>query len=91
MELALPAAGSPLPSRPATPSQGYTWGAGGVLSRLRADERRLAFAEAFALGLGTLEIAYDARPADGKIRMRILPFPGPGADARSLALAAAGR
>jgi hypothetical protein len=91
MVLSRPADASTLPSRPATPVQGYAWGAESVPRELRADERRLAFAFADALGLGALDIALDARPADGKIRMYILHFAGLGLGARFLAQATAGR
>jgi hypothetical protein len=69
----LPAAVSLLPSRPATPAQGYVWGVEGVPGGLRAGKHRLQFAEADALGLGALDIAFDVPPADGMIRVRILP------------------
>jgi hypothetical protein len=48
-------------------------GRGGCAGRASAGKRRLPFAEADALGLGALDIAFDAHPADGKIRVRILP------------------
>jgi hypothetical protein len=73
MVLSLPGAASPLPSRPATPAQGYAWGVEGMPGGLRAGKHRLQFAEADALALGALDIALDARPTDGKIRVRILP------------------
>jgi hypothetical protein len=73
MVLSLPAAASPLPSRPATPAQGYAWGVEGMPGGLRAGKHRLPFAEAEALGLGALDIAFATRPADGKIRVHILP------------------
>jgi hypothetical protein len=73
MALSLSAGASPALTRSATPAQGYAWVAESVLGRLRADKHRLAFAEADALGLGALDIAFDVRPADGKIRVHILP------------------
>jgi hypothetical protein len=51
----------------------YAWGVEGMPGGLRAGKRRLPFAEADALGLGALDIAFDALPADGKIGVHILP------------------
>jgi hypothetical protein len=43
-------------------------------SPVTSDHHSLAFADSAALGLGDLDIAFDATPGDdGKIRVRILP------------------